>query len=146
RRPDLDDATFIHHRDLVGERKRLALVVGDVDGREIEVALQPLELRAHAVAQLGVEVGERLVQHRDARAPHPGGREPAPAAAAGVASGTACKTRMTLSRTSFLASLRTSSGNATFWKTFMCGQMAYDWNTMPKLRLLGAMKMPLSEE
>src|SRR5713101_1592394 len=28
----------------------------------------------------------------------------------------------------------------------MCGQIAYDWNTMPKLRLLGATKIRFSEE
>ena len=31
---------------------------------------------------------------------------------------------MTLSRISFLGSRRTSSGKATFWNTFMCGQIA----------------------
>ncbi len=28
----------------------------------------------------------------------------------------------------------------------MCGQIAYDWNTMPKPRRLGATKTPLAEE
>ncbi len=28
----------------------------------------------------------------------------------------------------------------------MCGQMAYDWNTMPKPRRLGATKTPFAEE
>src|SRR5690606_30513823 len=32
------------------------------------------------------------------------------------------------------------------WNTFMCGQIAYDWNTMPKLRRLGAMNTLLAEE
>ena len=78
RRADLDDAAFIHHRDLVRKRKRLGLVVRDVDGREIEVALQPLELGAHAVAQLGVEVGERLVEQQELRLHHQGAREREP--------------------------------------------------------------------
>src|SRR5256885_12890317 len=43
--------------DLVRERERLGLVVGDVNGRKTEVALQPLELGAHADAQLGLEIG-----------------------------------------------------------------------------------------
>src|SRR5258708_11484563 len=30
--------------------------------------------------------------------------------------------------------LRMRSGNATFWATVMCGQIAYDWNTIPRLR------------
>ena len=28
----------------------------------------------------------------------------------------------------------------------MCGQMAYDWNTMPKPRRFGAMKTPFDDE
>src|SRR5712692_9664175 len=61
---------------------------------------------------------------------------------------TALRTRRTLSRISFLENLRspTSSGKAAFWKTFMCGQMAYDWNTMPKPRRLGATKTFRVEE
>ena len=34
------------------------------------------------------------------------------------------------------------SGNATLSKTFMCGQMAYDWKTMPIGRLCGGVHMP----
>src|SRR6185503_8573773 len=40
----------------------------------------------------------------------------------------------------------TCSGNAAFSNTVMCGQMAYDWNTMPKPRRFGATKTPLAEE
>src|SRR5581483_3426843 len=55
---------------------------------------------------------------------------------------------MTLSRMSCLPCrpLPTRSGNAAFSNTVMCGQIAYDWNTMPKLRLLGATKVFLCEE
>src|SRR5215831_19951599 len=49
RRADLLDETVVHDRDLVRERERLALVVGDIDGGEVELALQPLELGAHRV-------------------------------------------------------------------------------------------------
>src|SRR5207249_3966095 len=61
---------------------------------------------------------------------------------------TALRTRRTLSRISCPENLRspTSSGKAAFWKTFMCGQMAYDWNTMPKPRRLGATKTFRAEE
>ena len=51
-----------HHRDVVGQRERLGLVVGDVDEGDAGAALQLLELGAHALAQLGVEVGQRLVE------------------------------------------------------------------------------------
>ena len=78
RRADLDHAALVHHRDLVRERQRLALVVGDVDGGEIEFALQPLELGAHAVAQLGVEIGERLVEQEKLRLHHQRAREREP--------------------------------------------------------------------
>src|SRR5258708_30964460 len=33
-----------------------------------------------------------------------------------------------------LGILRTRSGNATFCATVICGQIAYDWNTIPRLR------------
>ena len=70
------------HRDAVGERQRLLLVVGHVDRRDAELALQLADLRAHLHAELGVEVGQRLVEQQDvgvrARA-----RAPARPAAAG---------------------------------------------------------------
>src|SRR5262249_21559518 len=75
RRADLDDPALVHDRDLVGERERLALIVGDVDGGEVEVALQPLELAAHAVAQLGVEIGKRLVEQKKLRLHHQRARQ-----------------------------------------------------------------------
>ena len=78
RRADLDDPALVHHRDLVRQRQRLALVVGDVDGGEVELALQPLELGAHAVAQLGVEIGERLVEQQELRLHHQRARERQP--------------------------------------------------------------------
>jgi hypothetical protein len=51
----------------VAERHRLGLVVGDVDGRDAEAPLQLGDVRAHLDAQLGVEVGERLVHQEHAR-------------------------------------------------------------------------------
>ena len=61
--------------DAVAERHRLRLVVGDVDGRDAEPRLQLGDVGAHLHAQLGVEVGERLVHQEDLgladdRAPH----------------------------------------------------------------------------
>ena len=53
--------------DAVGERHRLDLVVGDVDHGLAEPLVQPLDLGAHLVAQLGIEVGERLVEQEQAR-------------------------------------------------------------------------------
>ena len=45
----------------------LGLVMGDVDGGDADLALQALELDAHLLAQLGVEVGQGLVQEQQAR-------------------------------------------------------------------------------
>ena len=67
RRPDLDDPPFVHHGDLVGDRHRLLLVVGDVDRRDRQGLLEAADLAAHVDAELGVEVGEGLVEQE-----HPG--------------------------------------------------------------------------
>ena len=67
RRADLDDAAVHEDGDAVGERHRLFLVVRDVDGRDAERALQLAQLEARLEAQLGVEVGERLVEQEEAR-------------------------------------------------------------------------------
>ena len=57
-------APAVHHHHLVGQRHRLDLVVGDVDHRRAEPVVKVGELRPHAHAQLGVEVGERLVEEQ----------------------------------------------------------------------------------
>src|SRR5216683_1684550 len=50
-RADLHDPAPVHHRELVRQRERLRLVMRDVDGGDADLALQPLELVAHLVAQ-----------------------------------------------------------------------------------------------
>ncbi len=57
-----------------------------------------------------------------------------------------CSIVMTLSRISAGGSRLPRSGKAIFSKTFMCGQIAYDWNTMPIRRLSGGNKMPCSTD
>src|SRR6267143_2971 len=42
--------------------------------------------------------------------------------------------------------LETRSGKAAFSNTVMCGQMAYDWNTMPRPRRFGGTNTPRCEE
>ena len=64
-----------HDRDVIGERERLGLVVGDVDEGDAGAALQLLELGAHALAQLGIEIGQRLVEQQDRRLDHQRARE-----------------------------------------------------------------------
>src|SRR5215218_6053025 len=56
------DAAVAHDDDAIRDRHRLLLVVGHVDRAEVELVLQLLDLLAHAHAQPGVEVGQRLVE------------------------------------------------------------------------------------
>ena len=69
-RVDLLDDPGAHHRDAVTEGHGLGLVVGDVEHRRAELVLDPRDLRAHLHAQLGVEVGERLVHQEGLRVAH----------------------------------------------------------------------------
>ena len=66
---------LVHDDDPVGQRHRLDLVVGDVDRGDGEIALQMLQLRPHHGAQLGVEVGQRLVHQEQPRRAHDGAGE-----------------------------------------------------------------------
>ena len=60
----------LHHRDPVGQRQRLDLIVGDVDHRVAELLVQLLDLDPQFVAQLGVEVGQRLVEQEHVDVAH----------------------------------------------------------------------------
>ena len=62
RRRDLLEDALAQHADPVAEGHGLGLVVGDVDRRDAEPALQARDLGAHLPAQLGVEVRQRLVE------------------------------------------------------------------------------------
>ena len=65
--PDLLDPAVVEHRDAVAHRQRLFLVVRDVDERDPDLLLDPLELDLHLLAELEVEGAERLVEEEDAR-------------------------------------------------------------------------------
>ena len=67
RRADLDDAAVVEDGDAVGHRQRLALVVGDEDEGDAELALQRLQLDLHLLAELEVERAERLVEQQHLR-------------------------------------------------------------------------------
>ena len=94
---ELLDVAAAHHRDAVGERQRLDLVVGDVDHRVLELLVQPLDLDAQLGAQLGVEVRQRLVEQEDVDVAHqrPADRD-ALALAAGERGGLAVEQRLDL--------------------------------------------------
>ena len=67
RRADLLDPALAHHDDPIGQRERLLLVVGHVDRRDPELALDRPDLVAQRDADLGVERRERLVEQQDLR-------------------------------------------------------------------------------
>ena len=71
-RVDLLEDPVLQHRDAVAHRHRLDLVVGDVDRGDAEVALDAGDLGAHLDAELGVEVGQRLVHQERGRLAHDG--------------------------------------------------------------------------
>ena len=62
RRVALLDEAVGHNDDAVAEGHRLFLVVGDVDRGGLEPVVQALEFGASGDAELGVEVGQRLVE------------------------------------------------------------------------------------
>ena len=67
----LDDAVAQQH-DAVGQRHGLDLVMRDVDHGAAEFLVQPLDLDPHVVAQLGIEIGERLVEQIEEGIAHDG--------------------------------------------------------------------------
>ena len=69
-RADLLEHAELHHRDPVAHRHRLDLVVGHVDRRRLEAALELQDLGARLDAQRRVEVGERLVHQERLRLAH----------------------------------------------------------------------------
>ncbi len=69
------DAARVHHGDAVGGHHRLALVVRDIHGGEAERVVQAADLEAHLLAQIGVEVGQGLVEQEHARLDHHGAGE-----------------------------------------------------------------------
>ena len=72
---DLLDHAAVHHRDAVGHRQRLLLVVRHVDERDADVALDALQLDLQLLAELQVERAERLVEQQHGRAVHERARE-----------------------------------------------------------------------
>ena len=64
---NLLDVPAVHHHDAVGDRQRLRLVVRDVERGDVEAPLQLADFEPHLLAQLGVEVGQRLVEQQNVR-------------------------------------------------------------------------------
>ena len=72
RRAELLQFALMHDGDLVGHRHGLELVVRDIDHGRAEGALQMLDLAAHVGPQLGVEMGDRLVEQEELGLAHDG--------------------------------------------------------------------------
>ena len=67
----LDDAV-LHDDDAVAQGHGLHLVVGDVDEGGVDLLPELDDLRAHLVAELGVQVGEGLIHQKDLGVPDDG--------------------------------------------------------------------------
>src|SRR6266849_5654469 len=65
----------VHQDHAVGDGERLLLIVRNVDHGGTDPALEPADLHAQPLADLGVEIGERLVEEQHARLHHEGTRE-----------------------------------------------------------------------
>ncbi len=52
----LSDNTLVHDDDLIGDGHGLALVVGDVDGRDSDFLLDAADLGSHLDTELCIEV------------------------------------------------------------------------------------------
>ena len=65
----------MHDGDAVGDRERLLLVVRDIDRGRAIGPLQLADFDAHVDAQLGVEIGQRLIEHQQRRLDHQGPRQ-----------------------------------------------------------------------
>ncbi len=75
RRGELQQMAADHHRDTVGHRKRLGLVVRHIERRHAGPAVQFDDLAARMDAQIGVEIGKRLVHQEDRGLAHHGARQ-----------------------------------------------------------------------
>ena len=67
RRPNLFNATRIHHHQLVGQCHRLYLVMRDEYGSPTEPAMQPTDFNAHLDAKLCIKIGQRLIEQEHLR-------------------------------------------------------------------------------
>ena len=130
--PDLHDRAALHDGDAAAERHRFALIVGDVDHRRAELAVQPFELGARLQPQLRVEIRERLVHQVHRRVADDGaGERDALLLAAGELRGTARQQIVEADARRGLADAaidlggrrraRVRSGNAMLSKTERCG-------------------------
>src|SRR3984957_7395309 len=65
RRTNLRNRALLHDDDPITELHRLGLIVCHVDGGDTEFAQQAIEFAAQAVAQCGIERGQRFVEQQN---------------------------------------------------------------------------------
>ena len=75
RRRRLLDAPGVHHRNTISQRQGFGLVVGDVDEGRADLLVEARKLLLHRLAQMHVEIGERLVEQHDVGAHGEAARE-----------------------------------------------------------------------
>ena len=155
RQAALDHVAAVHHHDVVGDRQRLVLVVRDEHGGDAEPLLHRADLVAHPAAQTLVEVAQRLVEQQHLRLAdqRPGQRDPLLLAAgerrrrAVGEIGEADHVQRVHRRARGRGLLRPrarrrAAGTSRSASTVMCGQIAYDWKTMPIGRRCAPTKTP----
>ena len=67
RRPNLFNATSIHHHQLIGKGHRLYLVMGDEYGSPAKPAMEATDFNAHLDAKLCIEIGQWFVKEEHLR-------------------------------------------------------------------------------
>jgi len=72
RRADLLNDAVLHNDDTVAQSHGLRLVVGHIDKGGVDALAQLDQLCPHLVAELGVQIGQRLVHQQDLRLPDDG--------------------------------------------------------------------------
>ena len=75
-------AAVLHHRDAVGHRRRLLLIVGDVESGGVETLVQASHLGPELHPEISLEMAERLVHEKHLRRAHDGAAERHPLALA----------------------------------------------------------------
>ena len=90
RRPDLDDPAQVHHRQAVGQRQRLARVVGQDQGGHLGLGVDAADLVAELVAGPGLEPAERLVEDQQLGPAGQGARQRHPLALRGRRAASGC--------------------------------------------------------
>ncbi len=149
RRADLHDLARAHDHDPVGERHRLFLVVRDEDEGALERLMQPVAFGAQFASQLGIEARQRFVEQERRWVGHQraGERDPLRLAARALARHLVEQVRDAHHLGDLAHALLPAPPGARFFMrrpnsmfcaTFLCGNSAWVWNTMPRPRSRGS--------